>query len=124
MILLNETVDIWYISKVVKNYEVHIYIQTQKPGLKLCSKDIKKVLDQVIDNLELPTRKSIEICDCNNKLNLEMSRFSPKHTYVPKYQEFFPVLTGEISGQKILKNQTLTRSWKEMLTLKNETNIK
>ena len=70
-----ETVDVWYICKLKSNFEIHVYIQTFESRVKLDEHDLKATVTNVVDKLDLPTRRSIKV---STPPILEMMRFSKK----------------------------------------------
>eukprot|EP00493_Phyllostaurus_siculus_P003957 UN03975 len=81
-------VNVWYICKSEKNYEIYVYLQTQNANLQFSLDDIKSMITHTIDDLGLPTRRSIAVQDpTSHGKDIQLSKFSPRTDYVPIHFE-------------------------------------
>ena len=56
-----ESVNVWYLCKLPRHYEIHVFLQTYKVGLKLHEKDIKRMISKTFKGMDLSIRRSIQI---------------------------------------------------------------
>lgn len=76
-------VHIWHICKLKGNYEVHIFIQTQNPKMKLAEDDIQSTVSHAVDELELPTMDSIIVNGQSERVQMsDFARRTEHENYV------------------------------------------
>ena len=86
--LFTEVVHVWYICKLEENYEIYVYLQTQKSNLQFSPDDIKDMITHTIDELGLPTRRSIIVQDPTvHSMDIQLSDFSLRGDYIPVHFE-------------------------------------
>jgi len=55
------SVNVWYLCKLPRHYEIHVFLQTYKVGLKLHEEDIKRMISKTFKDMDLSIRRSIQI---------------------------------------------------------------
>ena len=62
---LYEIVNVWYILESKNDYQVYCHIHMQNQDQSMDEEDVGNTLTRVLDILELPTRKSIQVDICD-----------------------------------------------------------